>query len=139
MKKVNEIETDMVRLPDSELNVMKVIWNSKEPIGSGKIMEVLGNEKNWTRSTIQVLLARLEEKGFITCEKKGRLKFYIPLIEEKLYCAKETKSFLDHFYNSSYKKLITTLVQDNTLHEDDIEDIIKIIRNGTGAQKDAID
>lgn len=135
MKNVSKNETDIIRLPDSELKVMQVIWNSKEPIGSGRIMEVLGNEKNWTRSTIQVLLARLEEKGFITCRKNGRLKLYIPLIEEKLYCAKETKSFLDHFYNSSYKKLIATLVQDNTIQEDDIEDIIHIIRNSGNSKE----
>lgn len=129
MTKRTEKETDIIRLPDSELNVMKVIWNSREPIGIGKIMEILENEKNWSRSTIQVLLVRLEEKGFITCKKNGRLKFYFPLIEEEIYCAKETKSFLDHFYNSSYKNLIATLVQDNTIQEEDIEDIINIIRN----------
>jgi predicted transcriptional regulator len=129
MKKITGKETDIIRLPDSELNVMKVIWSSSEPIGIGKLMEVLGDEKNWSRSTIQVLLVRLEEKGFITCKKNGRLKFYIPLIEEEIYCAKETKSFLDHFYNSSYKNLIATLVQDNTIQEEDIEDLINIIRN----------
>ncbi|MGB8451215.1 MAG: BlaI/MecI/CopY family transcriptional regulator [Anaerocolumna sp.] len=63
---------------------MKVIWNNQVPIGTGKIIEVLVEEKNWSRSTVQVLLSRLEERGFIECQKKGRLKYYIPLIEEEV-------------------------------------------------------
>lgn len=130
MKEKESRKTEPGRLPESELNVMKVIWNSKEPIGTGRITEILSTEKNWSRSTVQVLLARLEERGFIMCQKTGRLKYYIPLIEEKVYCSRETKSFLDHFYNSSYKKLIASLVQNNTLDKDDIEEIIEIIKNG---------
>ncbi len=130
MKKNLLNSNSIERLPDSELNVMKVIWNSKEPIGTGKIIEVLMEAKNWSRSTVQVLLSRLEERKFIECRKKGRLKYYIPLIEEEVYCSKETKTFLEHFYNNSYKKLIASLVQDNTICEEDIDDIIRIIKKG---------
>lgn len=130
MKKTTTNKTSIERLPDSELNVMKVIWNSTEAIGTGKIIEVLIEEKNWSRSTIQVLLSRLEERGFIECQKTGRLKYYLPLIREEDYCSKETKTFIEHFYNNSYKKLIASLVQDNTLSEEDIDDIINIIKKG---------
>lgn len=124
-------ESKIGRLPDSELSVMKVIWSSKEPLGTGKIIEILTEEKKWSRSTIQVLLSRLEERGFIECKKEGRLKYYYPLIEEEVYCKKETKSFLEHFYNNSYKKLIASLVQDNTMNEEDINDIVEIIKRGS--------
>lgn len=118
------------KLPDSELCVMQVIWNSKEPIGTGKIIEILSKEKNWSRSTIQVFLARLEDRGFIDFQKKGRLKYYVPLVEEQVYRAKETETFLEQFYKNSYKNLIASLVQNNTINEEDIEDIIHIIKKG---------
>lgn len=130
MKKDLSTAKAIERLPDSELNVMKVVWNSKEPIGTGKIIKVLIADKNWSRSTVQVLLSRLEERGFIECQKKGRLKYYVPLIEEEVYCSKETKTFLEHFYNNSYKNLIASLVQDKTINEEDLDDIIKIIKKG---------
>ncbi|HEX3022417.1 MAG TPA: BlaI/MecI/CopY family transcriptional regulator [Lachnospiraceae bacterium] len=115
------------RLPDSELLIMKVIWEAKDPIGTGKIVELVNDQKDWSRSTIQVLLARLEERGFIEYQKKGRLKFFVPMIKEEDYLAKETKTFLDQFYSSSYKKLIASLVQDQTMTEKDMDDIIQII------------
>lgn len=123
MQDTNSLE----RLPDSELQVMKIIWNNETPIGTGKITDILSEEKHWSRSTIQVLLSRLEERRFIQCQKQGRLKYYIPLVKEEDYCAKETKTFLEHFYNNSYKKLISSLVESNTIGVQDIDDIIEII------------
>jgi predicted transcriptional regulator len=115
------------RLPDSELLIMKVIWEAKDPIGTGRIVELVNEQKDWSRSTIQVLLARLEERGFIEYQKKGRLKFFVPTIKEEDYLAKETKTFLEQFYSSSYKKLIASLVQDQTMTDKDMDDIIQII------------
>lgn len=115
------------RLPDSELAVMQIIWAEQLPIGSGRIVQILEQEKGWTRSTVQVLLKRLEEKGFLSCKKEGRLKMYTPLIEREQYVSKETKSFLEHFYNNSYQGLIASLVKNETISQEDIEDIVSII------------
>lgn len=123
-------EEKLERLPDSELTVMKAIWNAKKPVGTGYLVTELSKEKNWSRSTIQVLLTRLKEKGFLECKKNGRVMSFTPLIKEEFYCAHETKNFLDQFYNSSYKNLIATLVQEQTIKEEDLEEIISIIKNG---------
>lgn len=118
------------RLPDAELSIMKVIWKEKAPVGTGRIIELISEEKNWSRSTIQVLLSRLEERGFLECQKEGRLKYYLPLVKEETYCKKETKNFLENFYNNSYKNLIASLVQDKAMSEKDVEEIIEIIKKG---------
>lgn len=115
------------RLPDSELAVMQIIWAEQSPIGSGKVVQMLEQEKGWSRSTVQVLLKRLEEKGFLACKKEGRLKMYTPLVERENYVSKETKSFLEHFYNNSYQGLIASLVKSETISQEDIEDIVSII------------
>jgi predicted transcriptional regulator len=120
---------NLERLPDSELLVMQIIWQSKELIGTGRIVELVCEQRSWSRSTVQVLLARLEERGFIEIKKKGRLKYYAPIIKEEEYLRKETKSFLEQFYNNSYKKLIASVMEDQTITDKDIEDIVKIIKD----------
>ena len=117
------------RLPDSELAVMQVIWAEETPIGSGKIVQILEQERGWTRSTVQVLLKRLEEKGFLECEREGRLKLYSPLVVREDYVSKETKTFLEHFYQNSYQGLIASLVKSETIREEDIDEIVSIITN----------
>lgn len=123
------------RLPDSELLIMQIIWQSDYPIGTGKIVELVCEQRNWSRSTIQVLLARLEERGFIKTKKNGRLKYYYPLVKEEEYLSKETKTFLEQFYHNSYKKLIASLVKDQTITENDINDIIHIIKDAKEGEK----
>ena len=115
------------RLPDSELAVMQVIWTEETPIGSGKVVQILEQERGWTRSTVQVLLKRLEEKGFLECERKGRLKMYCPLVAREDYVSKETKTFLEHFYQNSYQGLIASLVKSEAIREEDIDEIVSII------------
>lgn len=123
------------RLPDSELLVMQMIWKSGESIGTGRIVELVCEQRNWSRSTVQVLLSRLEERGFLEIKKKGRLKFYEPLVTEEEYLSKETKTFLEQFYSNSYKKLIASLVENQTISENDIDDIIQIIKDAKGDDK----
>ena len=115
------------RLPDSELAVMQVIWTEETPIGSGKVVQILEQERGWTRSTVQVLLKRLEEKGFLGCERKGRLKMYCSLVAREDYVSKETKTFLEHFYQNSYQGLIASLVKSEAIREEDIDEIVSII------------
>ena len=124
------------RLPDSELLVMQIIWQSGELIGTGRIVELVCEQKNWSRSTVQVLLSRLVERGFIEIMKKGRLKFYSPLIKEEEYLKKETKTFIEQFYSNSYKKLIASVVQNQSITEKDMEDIFQIIKEAKGGEKD---
>lgn len=119
------------RLPDSELAVMQVIWAEETPIGSGKVVQILEQERGWTRSTVQVLLKRLEEKGFLGCEREGRLKLYFPLVAREDYVSKETKTFLEHFYQNSYQGLIASLVKSETIREEDIDEIVSIITNNS--------
>lgn len=115
------------RLPDSELAIMQLIWEAQEPAGTGYLADILGKEKGWSRSTIQVLLARLEEKKFVLCQKKGRLKFYTPLVPQEVYRQLETKTFLEQFYDNSCKGLIAALVKDEKLSREDMEEIMEMV------------
>lgn len=130
MKK-KEIET----LPEAELVVMQAIWGLEEPVGTGKIIESLEEKKDWSRSTIQVFLGRLEERGFLKCERKGRLKMYYSKIKEEEYRARETKSFIENMYENSCGKLIASLVQTNMMTKEDLKEIMKIIEEGDEADE----
>ena len=115
------------RLPDSELAVMMVLWRENEELGTGKITELLEQEKGWSRSTTQVLLSRLEEKKFIQCKKQGRFKYYRLLVKEDEYRMKETKKFIEHFYQDSYKNLVASLVETKALTKEDILELADLI------------
>ena len=87
------------RLPDSELEIMLIIWKLGKEVSTTQIMKELDSNKSV--QLLQSYIKRLEDKGFIEVKKLGRLNFYTPLISLEDYRNKETMDFLEFFYQKS--------------------------------------
>ena len=59
-------------LPDSELEVMQIVWQMKPPVSRFVIEEELNKVHHLAPTTILTLLTRLAEKGFFKVEKDKR-------------------------------------------------------------------
>lgn len=115
-------------LPDSELKVMKIIWKNNKKMSTGEIVSELKEEVDWKLSTLQVILSRLTEKGFLENEKIGRINYYSPIVDSSKYTRNETKNFIKKMYDNSSKKLIASLIEgDDMLTDEDIEEIKKML------------
>ena len=62
----------MKKLPESEQEIMMIIWEYEEPVSRFQVEEKLNVEKNVAPSTILTLLTRLEKKGFIQKVRNGK-------------------------------------------------------------------
>ncbi|SJZ39392.1 BlaI/MecI/CopY family transcriptional regulator [Anaerorhabdus furcosa] len=111
----------MKKLPEAELEVMDVLWKTQEPLKTSEIVERLN--KNWVMSTVQVLLTRLEDKGFAGSKKEKRLKYYYSIINEDDYKKLETEWLYKKIHNSSMKSLIASLIDTEELDDQDISEI----------------
>jgi len=118
------------RLPDSELEVMLIIWRHSEAIHTGEILQILNAKKQSNLQTVQSTLNRLLNKGFVHCDKVGRLNYYTPLIDENKYRDQETETFIERMYHNSPAKLITALLSKQGMSEDEIEEIRQILEKG---------
>lgn len=123
------MKQELKHLPDSELEVMLAVWNHGEKVHTGEIVERL-KCNGWQTSTIQNLLSRLCDKGFLSCEKVGRLNYYTPLIAEEEYRSRETASFLKKLHRNSAASLMTTLVNSVDLTEEEIKELKSILDKG---------
>ena len=61
----------MRRLPDTELEVMLVLWEAEGEVPA-LIFDRQLKDKHWNINTINTYLSRLAEKGFLICEKKRK-------------------------------------------------------------------
>lgn len=113
---------------DSELEVMLIIWDGKEKVSTSDIMQHLKEKKSV--QLVQNALNRLEGKGFVRCEKIGRLNHYTPLVSLDEYREKETSSFLEKMYQNSGSKLFAALIENDALSEDDIQKIKALLEKG---------
>jgi len=113
------VKKSMKRLPDSELQIMLIIWGSKEPVARPFIEERLGNRK-LAPTTILSFLSRLEQKGFVKVDRIGKNNYYSPLIEEDSYIQNEAKTVLDKLYNRSIKKFVASLYDGKELDNEEL-------------------
>lgn len=81
------------RLPDAEQEVMQAIWACSPPVARADIEKILYQEHPMAMTTLLTLLTRLNEKGFISIEKKGRRSYYTPSISQEDYLAAQSKTF----------------------------------------------
>lgn len=121
----------MPRLPDAELEIMKVIWKNKTPISTSCIKEHLDKSKPWNVSALQTLINRLIERGFLTSSKQGRNRIYELLISEDNYLAFENKSFLVKLNDNSITKLVASLVENKAISNEDLKELAAFIEKTT--------
>lgn len=114
----------MKKLPDTEFELMKVVWANEPPITTSIIMQQLGNERGWKPQTVISLMMRLVERGFLHTEKQGKERTYFPLVGKDEYLKFETSSFVRQFHDNSFIKLASTLYDDKALTDDDINELL---------------
>jgi len=68
-----------MQISDAEWQVMKIIWMQGEQT-STDLIRVLAERFDWSKSTIQTLLARLVEKECLTRKKEGKFFVYSALL-----------------------------------------------------------
>lgn len=118
------------RLPDSELEVMQIVWNHEPPVSRATIEREVSTRHTLATTTILTLLTRLCEKGFLSIEKQGRANLYTPLIARRDYLAFESRSLLDKLYGGSVKTFATALC-DSGISREELAELRKLLDEGT--------
>lgn len=115
------------RLPDAELEVMLLIWQSRGAIHTGELLQRLRKSKDCNLQMLQSTLNRLISKHFIKCEKIGRLNYYTPLVDAEEYRIQEAGGIIEKLYENSPAKLFAALFKNNALSESEIEALKKLL------------
>jgi BlaI family penicillinase repressor len=116
---------NMKKLPNTEFEIMKVVWANKPPITTNMIMEQLGNERKWKAPTVISLMMRLVERGFLRTEKNGKERSFFPLVAKEDYLKFETGNFMKQYHENSFLSFVNTLYDGKQLSDRDIEELMK--------------
>lgn len=116
------------KLPDTEFEIMNVVWANEPPITTNMVMEQLGNEKGWKAPTVISLMKRMVNRGFLETEKDGKERIYFPLVSKEDYLKFETGNFMKQYHENSFLSLVNTLYNGRQLSEADIEELMKWVK-----------
>ena len=113
-----------ISFTDRELDVMAVLWD----LGSATVAEVrerIPDELAYT--TVLTVLRTLEEKGHVGHRGEGKAHRYFPLVERRVAGRSALARLIDTVFNGSPELLLTQLVTERDLSEEQLKRIRKLM------------
>ena len=113
-----------VSFTDRELDIMAVLWDR----GSATVAEVrerLSDDLAYT--TVLSVLRTLEEKGHVGHREEGKAHRYFPLVERRAAGRSALTRLIDTVFNGSPELLLTQLVTDRDLSDEQIKNLRRLM------------
>lgn len=126
----------MRRLPDAELELMMLIWDSEGPVSRMEIEERMGGKRDVTPSTTLTLLSRLEERGFVSKTKNGKINYYEALVQKEPYLKETGRNILQKMFGGSLSNFAAALYMGEELSEEDVAELQRFIDEKTGKKSE---
>ena len=115
-----------MQISDAEWQVMKIIWMQGEQT-STDLIRVLAERFDWSKSTIQTLLARLVEKECLTRKKEGKSFVYSALLTLDQSRDLLVQDIKDKVCSRGIKNLLADLIVECDFTLADLEDLEAVI------------
>ena len=113
----------MRHLPDTELEVMKALWAMGGEAVTRSDLEARLGDLGWATNTFNTYLSRLTEKGFVSCEKRGKTNWYTPLVSRADYLSFESSTVLHKVFGSSLTSFVAALARGGSLDRDELDEL----------------
>ena len=122
-------------IPDSELDVIKVLWDR----GQGTVREVLETLKSagrqWSYATVATLLDRLEAKGMVASDRSELAFVYRPTVTAQEVRQKRVGNLVEKLYQGEPGLLVVHLLKSHPLDADQAREVRALLEAMTGPPK----
>ena len=115
-----------MQISDAEWQVMKIIWMQGEQT-STDLIRVLAERFDWSKSTIQTLLARLVEKECLARKKEGKSFVYSALLTLDQSQDLLVRDIKDKVCSRRIKNLLADLIMECDFTQADLADLEAVI------------
>ena len=122
----------MKRLPDAELEVMKVLWELGPDTSRSEVEGGLASF-GWAANTVNTYLSRLADKGFVSVRREGKTNLYTPLVSREDYLSFDSRVVLDRLYGSP-KNFVAALARDG-LERGELEELQALLEELKGGSR----
>ncbi|AAK74868.1 putative transcriptional repressor [Streptococcus pneumoniae TIGR4] len=116
----------VMQISDAEWQVMKIIWMQGEQT-STDLIRVLAERFDWSKSTVQTLLARLVDKECLTRKKEGKSFVYSALLTLDQSRDLLVQDIKDKVCSRRIRNLLADLIVECEFTQTDLEDLEAVI------------
>jgi len=114
-------------LANAELGVMNLLWRDGLLTARQIRDELYPDASKAQHGTVQKLLQRLEDKGFVKRDRSLPVHLFSPALSRQTYAGRQLESLAETLTAGSFAPLITHLVETRRISPDEIDRIRNIL------------
>lgn len=110
----------------AETEILRLVWR----LGTATVQDVCGvlpKERSVTYATVQTLLRRLEKKGYISHEVKGKAHLFHPAVNREDVIHRTVGDFVDRLFGGDPVPLLMHLADHAKLTGEDVHRLRRLI------------
>ena len=110
----------------AETEILRLVWQ----LGQATVQQVcdlLPPKRKIVYKTVQTLLRRLENKGYLKHKIKGKAHVFFPAVEREDVVKRTVLDFLDKLFGGDPKPLMQFLAEDGKIDAEDIKRLRRLI------------
>ncbi|MYH08695.1 MAG: BlaI/MecI/CopY family transcriptional regulator [Gemmatimonadales bacterium] len=119
------------KLANAELAVMERLWQKGAQTARLLREHLYPDAANSMHGTIQRLLQRLEDKGFVHRDRDRAAHLFTPRVSREAYAAGRLEALADQVTGGSFLPMITHLVEERKLSDADMERLRRLLEEGS--------
>lgn len=113
-------------LTPAEWIVMNALWE-RSPLTLSETIAQIGERASWSYKTFSAYMAILERKECISADKRGRDKFYYPIVTKQECIDRESRSIVEKIEAGSVKLMVTSMVRAGDLPQSERKELLQML------------
>jgi BlaI family transcriptional regulator, penicillinase repressor len=113
-------------LSPAQLEIMNLVWDHGE-MTVAQVWKVLAGRRPVARNTVQTMLTRLADKGWLSVRAEGNTFYFRGGQPRKSAVRRMIKQFIDTVFEGSASRLVMTLLDSRQISAEEIKRIHKLI------------
>jgi len=113
-------------LTPQEEELMRHVWQREK--GYIKDFREMYPTPHPPYTTVATIMKKLEAKGYVDARSDRNTFEYTPAIGREEFKKSSLSSMVSHYFQDSYKEMVTFFAKEEKLSEEDLKEIIKLIK-----------
>ena len=113
---------------------MEIVWQRGE-VTVSEVRDVLAERRELARNTVQTMIVRLEERGWLKHRVDGRTFVYLPNRPRSASLGAKVTQMIDRLFCGSPEEMVTALIEYRGLSPDEAARIRSMIDEADGKRK----
>lgn len=112
---------------DSELEVLKSLWEDGPATVREVSQRMRKTRKGWAYTTVKTLLNRLEAKGYVSCDKSGFAHVFRASVSRRNLLLEGLDLLRERICDGSAAPLVRAFVETGRLESRDVEELRRLL------------